>query len=447
MKIRRTYDNLTQKARLFSDNIWRVHAGELPPLKAAWVRLVRVAVLSVKGFERHNGLFRASALTFYSLLSIVPVLAMAFALAKGFGFEKALETQLQARFEGQEEVILQATTYAHSLLESTKGGIIAGIGILLLFWSVIQVLGNVEGAFNQIWGIRKSRSFARKISDYLSAILVCPVLLVVSSTATVVIAGGVRHIIEKIELLGTVGPAIFFVLRWVPYGVIWVLFTFIYLFMPNTRVRFGSGLVGGIVGGTMYQLFQWIYLSFQIGVARYNAIYGSFAALPLFLIWMQASWMIVLFGAEISHAYQNEETYEFEPDCARLSPRSRRLATLGVVHLLVNTFCRGNGPVSAKQIAAGLGMPIRLAQEIVQGLLTAGLISQVCAENSREIAYQPAQDVDKYTVQYVVNRLENQGLGELPMANVPEMANLAESLKLVEEAAEKSPGNRLLKVI
>jgi membrane protein len=447
MKIRRRYDNLTQKARLFSDNIWRVHAGELPPLKAAWVRLVRVAVLSVKGFERHNGLFRASALTFYSLLSIVPVLAMAFAMAKGFGFEKALETQLLAKFEGQEEVILRATTWAHSLLESTKGGVIAGIGILLLFWTIIQVLANVEKAFNQIWGIRRPRSFARKISDYLSATLVCPVLLLVSSTVTVVIAGGVRHIIEKIDLLGTVGPAIFFVLRCVPYGVIWVLFTFIYIFMPNTRVRFGSGLVGGIVGGTTYQLFQWIYLSFQIGVARYNAIYGSFAALPLFLIWMQASWMIVLFGAEITHAHQNEETYEFESDCARLSLRSRRLVTLGVVHLLVKVFSRGSGPVSSRQIAAGLGMPIRLVREIVEGLLAAGLVSQVCGEDPRQVAYQAAEDVDRYTVRYVVERLENHGLGEIPMANRPEMARLSECLKLLEEAAEKSSGNLPLKEI
>jgi membrane protein len=447
MKIRRRYDSLTQKVRLFNDDIWRVRAGDLPPLKAARIRLMRLVILSVKGFERHDCLFRASALTFYSLLSIVPVLAMAFAMAKGFGFEKTLETQLLAKFEGQEAVILHATTYAHSLLENTKGGLIAGVGILLLFWTTIQVLGNVEKAFNRIWEISKPRSFTRKVGDYLSAILICPVLLAVSGTATVLITGQVRHVVEKIDLLGTVGPAIFFALRFLPYGVIWILFTFIYIFMPNTRIRFVSGLLGGIVGGTMYQLFQWIYLSFQIGVARYNAIYGSFAALPLFLVWLQASWMIVLFGAEISHAHQTEESYEFEPDCARLSLRSRRLATLAVVHLLVKAFHKGNDPVSAKEIAAGLDMPIRLVREIVHRLLAAGLISQICGEDPGQIAYQPAHDIDAYTVRYVIDRLESHGLGEIPMGNPPEMTRLSESFKLLEEAADKSPGNLLLKLI
>jgi len=316
---------LTEKVRSFSSDIWRMRTSELPPLKAIWIRAVRIGMLAIEGFQKDNCMFRASALTFYSLLSIVPVLAMAFGFAKGFGFEKSLERQLYERFQGQEEVFSQATNFANSLLENTKGGLIAGIGILLLFWTIIRVLGNIESAFNRIWRIKKARGIGRKISDYLSAMLICPVLFIVSSTATVVVTSLVRLVVEKISVLGTIGPAIFFILQWLPFAVMWILFTFVYLFMPNGKIQFKSGLFAGVVGGTLYQIFQNVYVAFQIGVAQYNAIYGSFAALPLFLVWLQVSWMIVLFGAEISYAHQNEQTFEFEPDRLKLSEGYKQL--------------------------------------------------------------------------------------------------------------------------
>jgi len=434
-------------ARFVQTDIWRIRRRDLPTNKATWVNLIRILILSIRGFDKHQCLFRASALTFYSLLSIVPILAMAFGLAKGFGFERTLETQLLERFQGQEEVILRATSFARSLLENTKGGLIAGIGILLLFWTIIRVLGNIENAFNHIWGIQRSRGFARKISDYLSAMLVCPVLFIVSSAATVVIGSQVKAVVERIELLGAVSGPILFSLKLLPYVVMWILFSFIYMFMPNRRIKVGSGVFAGIVGGTLYQIFQLVYVTFQVGVAKYNAIYGSFAALPLFLLWLQVSWMIVLFGAEISYAHQNAENHEFEPDCSAVSYTQKRLLTLQIVHLLVEEFSLGNKPITADHIADSLQLPIRLAQEIVGDLIQSEVVSEICGADGKQPTYQPAQDIDLFTVKYVIDKIEKHGSDTIHAVESKAHQKLAECLEAFDKAVEKSPSNVLLKNI
>ena len=152
---------IAKMTRFIKTDIWRIRSRELTWIKSLWIRLLRIILLSARGFDEDKCFFRASALTFYSLLSIVPVLAMAFGLAKGFGLEKAFEKQVFERFQGQEEIIAWILNFAHSLLENTKGGLIAGVGILFLFWAIIRVLGNIENSFNHIWGIRKPRSFPR----------------------------------------------------------------------------------------------------------------------------------------------------------------------------------------------------------------------------------------------------------------------------------------------
>ncbi len=438
---------IAKMTRFIKTDIWRIRSRELTWIKSLWIRLLRIILLSARGFDEDKCFFRASALTFYSLLSIVPVLAMAFGLAKGFGLEKAFEKQVFERFQGQEEIIAWILNFAHSLLENTKGGLIAGVGILFLFWAIIRVLGNIENSFNHIWGIRKPRSFPRKISNYLSAMLICPILLVVSSAITVAIKSEVELVVRNIELLGAVSPAIFFALRLLPYCVIWVLFSFIYIFMPNAKINFRSGIFAGIVAGTLYNLFQLGYLSFQISVANYNAIYGSFAALPLFLIWLQLSWVILLFGAEISFAHQNEESYEFEPDCLAVSYAFKKLLTLRVVHFLVKDFSQANSPLSAIRIAKTLEIPIRLVREILHELVRSSIVSEICENEYKETAYQPAQDIDLFTIKYVIDGIEHHGNDNIPVSSSKELEKLSECLKAFSEAIEKSPANMLLKEI
>ncbi|MGH7931184.1 MAG: YihY/virulence factor BrkB family protein, partial [Candidatus Binatia bacterium] len=180
--------------RIFSDtaqflktDIWRLQANKLHPRRSFWITQLRICVLAVRRFVDDKCDLRASALTFYSLLSIVPVVAMAFAVAKGFGFEKILGEQLLAKLEGQEEVAERIIGFAQSLLENTKGGAIAGVGIVVLFWTVIKLLGNIEKSFNDIWGVKTARAMGRKLADYLSVTMVCPVLLIIASSATVLV--------------------------------------------------------------------------------------------------------------------------------------------------------------------------------------------------------------------------------------------------------------------
>jgi membrane protein len=286
--------------QFLKSDIWRLQADKLTPRRSFWIRQLRIFLLTIRRFNLDKCELRASALTYYSLLSIVPVVALAFAVAKGFGFEKILAQELMAKLQGHEETAQMIIGFAQSLLENTKGGAIAGVGIVLLFWTVIKVLGNVEKSFNDIWGVKTARAMGRKFADYLSVMMICPVLLIIASSVTVLITTRVSSMLERLSFMGYLADVLIFVLKLLPYGVIWLVFTFIYVFMPNTKVALKSALWGGIFAGTIYQLVQLAYISFQIGVSNYGAIYGSFAALPLFLVWLQLSWLIVLLGAELS---------------------------------------------------------------------------------------------------------------------------------------------------
>ncbi|UCF56711.1 MAG: YihY family inner membrane protein [Deltaproteobacteria bacterium] len=438
---------ISEVIKFLTTDIWRIRSRDLPRSRWFLIRLLRILILSIRGLIEDRGPLRASALTFWSSLSVVPVVAMLFGIAKGFGFERNLERQLLEKLEGQEEVVSWIIKFAHTTLETARGGVIAGLGILFLFWTIIKVLGNIEHSFNDIWGVKKGRPIARKITDYLSLMLIGPVLFMMSSTATLLITSQVKVFVHKISLLGAVSPVIFLVLRLLPYAVIWVLFVFMYIFMPNTKVRFRSGVLAGIIAGTLYQIFQWTYIIFQIGVAKYNAIYGGFAALPLFLIWLQVSWLIVLFGAEIAFAHQNVDTYEFEPDCLRVSHSFKRLLSLRIVHLLVKDFSNGERWCDETEISHKLEIPIRLVRQILFELVESGIISPVKVDDDKASAYQPALNPEAITIKFVVDALEQQGSDDIPVARSEELEKLSQSMKTFDELIKGSPANLRLKDI
>jgi membrane protein len=276
-------------------------------------------------------------------------------------------------------------------------------------------------------------------------VLISPVLLIMSSSVTVFISSQVMLITREIALLGAVSSIVFAGLKLLPYCVIWILFTFIYIFMPNTKVNFRAGLLAGIVAGTTYQLGQWGYINFQIGVAKYNAIYGSFAALPLFLIWLQLSWLIVLFGAEISFAHQNVETYEYEADSLNVSYSFKKLLSLRITHLLIMNFCKGGHPLTITQISHSLDIPIRLARQILYELSESEIVSEIREGDDDEAAYQPAQCVDNLTAQYVIEALEKHGNDNIPVAGSEELERLSACLNEFHSIIEKSPANVPLK--
>ncbi|MCK9232566.1 MAG: YihY/virulence factor BrkB family protein [Syntrophales bacterium] len=426
-------------------DVWRIRRTNLPPGKSFFLTLLRVLILSVRGFNEDKCELRASALTFYSLISIVPVAAMAFGIAKGFGFEKVLEAQLRSKLTGHEEILNNVIQFSHSLLESTKGGLLAGIGLIVLFWAVIKVLGQIEESLNDIWGIKEQRSLGRKFGDYLSLMLVCPILIILSSSVTIFVTTQVTLIMERITILGAFSPVVLFLMKLLPYSLLWGLFTFLYMFMPNTKVRFTSALLAGVVSGTIFQVVQWAYIAFQIGVAKYNAIYGSFAAFPLFLIWLQLSWLIVLYGAEVSFAHQNVNTYEFEPDALQVSRRLKKLLSLQIAQHIIQNFAGGEAPPTARKVSHELEIPIRLVNDILFDLTQSGILSATDIGGDGERGFQPARDIGVLTIQHVVDAMEQRGINTIPFAKTHEFSMISETLETFRKTIEELPANRLLK--
>jgi len=435
-----------KKVRDFvNEDIWRIKADKLPPKRSFFIAQLRIFLLAIRKFYEDKCQLMAAALTYYFLLSIVPLLAVIFGIAKGFGLEKILETQLIEHFSQYGEVVSRMINFAKNLLERTRGEVIAGVGVIMLLWTVIKVLINVERSFDDIWGVKKMRSFMRRVSDYISVMIICPFLLMVSASITVFLSTQLKMFVSRIPFLANISGFIFFILGFLPYCIIWVLFTFIYLFVPNTRVNFRSAILGGIIGGTIYELVQWTYINFQIEVAKVNAIYGSFTALPLFLLWLYVSWLVLLFGAELTFAHQNVKTYEFEPDCLKVSHSFKMLIALQITTLLVKRFVRGESPISAVEIARQLEIPIRLARDVLNSLKEAKIVTEIKSDDERTLLYQPAQDVNRLTIRYVVEQLEKYGIDNIPVMQTPELIKISDALAKLREVAEKSSANLLLK--
>jgi membrane protein len=374
-------------------------------------------------------------------------MAMAFAVAKAFDVQNMLEKELLDQFAGQQEIINRVIEYARAMLEQTKGGLLAGISAVTFIWAALKVMDNIEHSLNDIWAITTARPLRKKFSDYLAIIIISPLLLIMSGSATVLIVSRITMITEKVAVLGVFSPLILLLLKLVPWGFICFLFTFIYVFMPNTRVTIRSGLVGGLAAGTAFKFLQWAYIYFQVGVSRYNAIYGSFAALPLFLIWLELSWLIVLFGAELSFAHQNVDEYELEPDSKKISDSLKKVLSLSVLHLLVKTFQRGDRPLTDRQISRTLDIPFRLVKGILSALSASGLINRTTTGEEATVAWQPARDINAITIASVLEALDKNGVNELPLELSREFGLLSDAVNAGYDAIRTSPANVALKDI
>jgi membrane protein len=424
-----------------------VELTNYPKIASYLIRQLRIILLAWRGFQNNRISLHASALTFYSLLSLVPVAALAFGISKGFGFEERFEKVIRELFADREDLRAVADyiiNFANNMLMEINGGFIAGIGLIVLFWSVMQVLGNIEDSFNAIWEIKKSRPFIRKFSDYLSIMLIAPVLFFISSTITVSITD---YVSLSTGLFQYLGPLVSFLVKLLPYILIFLLFTILYVIMPNTKVIFKYGLYAGIIAGTIFQITQWVYIHFQIGVSRYGAIYGSFLALPLFLVWMQLSWLIVLLGAELSFAYQNIEKYEFESEALNIPSDKKRLVTFLILHQIIKGFVHGIHPLSASQISHTLQIPIRLVRDILFDLNESGLIAETTTESPKERAFLPAVDINQMTISFVQNKLEMHGQDLSIAGENEDLKNLMAVRTELFKVMEKSPSNKLLKDI
>jgi len=429
---------LSKIVHYLNEEIWRVRADDTTKRQFFLIRIARILYLAIKGFINDNCQQKASALTFYSLLSVVPVAAMVFGIAKGFGFDERIKELLETKLEGQEEVLKFISDFALNYLEKTPGGEIAGIGLIVLFWSIMKVFGNIESSFNDIWEVKHARSFIRKFSDYISLMLV-GILLMISSSGMIVF---VSRQLKNYGYESMIGPKIVLLSS---YFLIWIVFTFLHYIMPNARVKFRSALFGGIISGTLFQLLQFGYIHFQSMVTSYNAIYGSFAALPFFLIWLQASWLIVLLGAEMSFAYQNANSYEFDADTRRVSYNYKRLVILMIVSEVVKRFERGESAPSNMDLSLELKLPIRLINEVLFDLVDCRLFSEITFDDSKETLYQPAFDINKLTIMKTLQMLEEKGSRDLHFEETKNLSQLQNILNGFNKSLINSEENILIK--
>jgi membrane protein len=428
-------------------DIWIVSTYTASPVKNFLIKQIKIFIITIRGYMENKVSLQASALTYYSLMSVVPLVAMAFGIAKGFGMETKLEDELAKNFSGQQEVLKYITGFAQSMLERTKGGIVAGVGVAVLLYSVMNVLSNIEKSFNNIWQVNKGRTFFRKFADYLAIMLTAPVFMILSSSATIYIATQINHIIASISILGFFSPVVRVFINLIPYALMWIVFTIIYIVMPNTKVKFGPALMAGIIGGTIFQIVQWIYVKFQISVSSYNAIYGTFAALPLFMVWLQTAWLIVLFGAEYAYASQNFKKYEFEKESSQISQRYKKTLSILVTNFIVKKFASSEEPPDLDEISEKLQLPSRIVRTVINDLTDAGVISQVYQTDDQEIRYQPAIDINQITIKTVIDKLDNYGIESLAIANVEEMKNIEGKMSSFYKIIDNSQYNVLLKDI
>lgn len=420
-----------------------------PAARGSWKvagMLAKGLAAAVREFKQDRCALRASALTYYSLLSIVPVMAMAFGIAKGFGFEKLLEKELMIRFSGQEEVAMKMIEFSMKILGETKGGVMAAIGVLFLLWAVVKTLSHIEDAFNAIWVIERGRVLIRKFTDYLALFFTAPMLLIFSGSVTVFIK---THLQQMVAVSGV--PVLFGTMasgfvKLLPYGTLWLLFTFLYLFIPNKKVDLKASFAGGVIAGTVYQVAQVVYISSQVGVSHYNAIYGSFAALPLFLIWLQASWLILLFGAEIAYVMGDSDMLgQKGGDLSSMSMRLKKLLSLRIVLVCVRRFARGVDPASDIGISTELKIPLKVVRMLLAWLVECRILSEVNTPDGPR--YQPARDIESLSIMTVVKALEEKGQDTIAVSGTLEYEALEEAFDTFASAARLSPGERLIKDI
>ena len=397
---------ITDIWKFLTYDIWRITEDEVTRTKFSLYNIIKTVYLCINRFTKDRMANKASALTYSTLLAIVPILAILFAVARGFGFDNLMEHQFRNGFGGATETSDTILEFVNSYLSQTKGGVFIGVGLIMLLWTVINLVSNIEITFNRIWGVKKARNMYRKITDYFSMFLLMPILIVVSGGLSIFMS----TMLKQIEDFVLLAPIMKFLIRLIPFVLTWFMFTGLYIFMPNTKVKFKHALISGILAGSAYQAFQFLYISSQLWVSRYNAIYGSFAALPMFLLWLQISWTICLFGAELTFAGQNIRNFSFDKDPQNISRRYRDFISILIMSLIAKRFEQNEPPYTSEQLADEHQIPIRLTNQTLYQLQEINLIHEVVTDQKSEnIAYQPSMDINQLNVAVLLERLDTYG--------------------------------------
>lgn len=390
---------ITRYINFFTRDIWVLELSTLSRLRRLLVRLFKVIYMVVRGFLKDRCPLRSSALTYATLLSVVPLLAFAFALARSFGMDiSPLKSFLIENVAlGNEEIGGRIFDF----VDNIKAGTLGPPALVLLVVTIITVMGNIELSFNHIWGVRKPRTLWRKFSDYLSVLLVVPILI----AAGVAIGGMLRSNQLFATVLHFQALQTFF---WAVINRLLVClgFSLLYIFMPNTRVKILPAVVGGLIAGLAWQAALWGYITFQVGFMKYASIYGALASIPINLVWLYISWNVVLLGAEISFAVQNVRTFHGEGAALSRSWNYHELVALNLLVRIGSRFLKGDPPVDAETLAGDFDVPFRLVNRSLQQMIDGGLINEVAGD---ERYFQPARDLSTMTLKSIVHALRSEG--------------------------------------
>lgn len=396
---------LSRIISFLSHGIWKMTENELSRTRRLVYRFVKIVVLATRGFINDRLNVKASALTYSILFAVVPMVALLIAVGKGFGVETLIESALNDSFVAQSDLIPTLMGFVKHYLDSTQSGIFIGVGIAILLYSVMNFFIQVELAFNAIWQVKKARSIINQFTMYFSAMFFIPILIVISSGFSIY----VNTILSGAALHQLLSPLLRFGVYFAPYFINWVIFSVMYLVIPNTKVKFLNALIAGIIAGSAFQLFQLLYINGQVYLSRYNVVYGSFAAIPLLLLWLQVSCLIVLLGAEISYASQNIQNYDYEIESRNISHRYKNFLTLFITYVIVKQFEAQKNPYSSFQIASEFRLPIRLVNQILTRLVEAGVLIEVFYSSEKTKTFLPAIDINQLTIHFLFEKTESYG--------------------------------------
>jgi membrane protein len=432
---------LSRGWRFLAQDVWSVDLEKLPRVKALSYKLLRVVYLTTHNFFEDKCLFRASALTYITALGLVPLLALIFSVAKGLGlYEKHLKPILTFEEAGSQS-LNEAVGSIFSFVEKTD---VRGLGLpalAILLFAVVKLLGTIENSFNDIWGVHKSRTLVRRFSDYLAMVIIVPIFL-----ATAI---GVTSAAETEQVIGFLKEKMY--LGWLIESLagltsvfsMSVAFTFLFMALPNTRTRFTSAMLGGILAGILWQTAMTLHVRFQVGIANFNALYSGFAAIPIFLAWVHVSWVIVLLGAETAFAHQSEPAYRQIAQSRPSDHAFREIVALRAMVRIAKAFLKGDKPLTAAAIAAQLGVPPRPVEDVLGALIARGILA--AAEGPQEDCYVPAVDLEQITLQVILDALK----GTSGPVDVPPQGAMDEELDRLlarlNEEMRTSPQNRNLR--
>jgi len=400
---------IQQLKQFLQHDIWSKDPDSLGPISKGCLWSLRRVVITIECFIQNNLSSYAAALTYSCILAAVPVLSIIFAIARGFGFGSIIEERFRDNLQANAELAENIFNFINHYLEHTHSGVFLGVGLLLLVYTVVMLTSNIETAFNTIWHVRSSRNISRKVLNYISIFMILPLLIVVTSGFSVFMLTIVDHLADYKVISSTME----FVIQYTPILLACFSFVALYKLMPNTHVRWRSVIIPGFLAGILFQLLQYFYIHYQLMLSSYNAIYGSFAALPLFMLWLQLSWYICLAGAQMSYAFQRSDEYLFAKDSEHLSRQDHDSLCLLIMAHISHRFQDGLPPFTVHELSKETELPHSLIQGLVDELTSVHLLSETPSENNNEVSYQPSMDIKRMTVNFIFQRLDNNGKGRL----------------------------------